>query len=83
MAKCKFCGKNIFFGYTAQDNIMPLDDGILPYKLGGQAKLYDQQTRRIVSCTIIDDPDRETADGWGFVPHFATCTGYKEGRRRP
>lgn len=81
MAKCKFCGAKIFFAYTAKGNVMPLDDSATPYKIGGTTKLYDQEIRAIVSCTIVEDPEREKTDGWGFVPHFATCKGYKEGRR--
>lgn len=81
MAVCKYCGEEIFFGYTASGQVMPLNDGLMPYKAGGKDRIYLQKERRVVACMLIRNPEKIRPDGWGFVPHFGTCKGYKKGRK--
>lgn len=72
MKKCKACGAPILWLRTTSGKSMPCDPQPVMYWLTPRAKgKAVTLSGEVVSCVFVGDPD--TADGTGFVPHWATC----------
>lgn len=76
MAKCRSCGAEIYFVTTTNLKKMPVDPKPTKYwaKEGAKEKLV-KPTGEVTSCSL--EGEEEKADGYGYVPHFATCPNYK------
>ena len=81
MAKCKACGKEILFVRTPKGKYIPVDPDRVPYKLGvggGTVVTSNGEVIRGVGEPFGPEP----ADGWGYIPHWATCPYAEELRRQ-
>lgn len=78
---CKKCKKPIIFIRTTAGKSMPCDTYFTYYKetSGGQDRIITPNGETI-SCTIL--PDSTNADGYGYVPHWATCAHADSFRRK-
>lgn len=78
--KCKNCGKDIKFYRLASGSAMPVDRERYFYKNAGRGKdrlaMMTGSGVRIISCTICNYDDDEL-QGFGYMPHFATCKKFK------
>lgn len=70
-SRCSKCGAAIVWVHTPAGKWMPADAGPKQYKLNPEGKetLVDD-TGRVAHC---DTEFEGRADGWGRVPHWATC----------
>ena len=79
--KCKNCGKDIKFYKLPRGSAMPVDRERYFYKDEGKGKdrlaKFDGKGVRIISCTICNVDD-EGLQGFGFLPHFASCRSFKK-----
>ncbi len=76
--KCKVCGEDISFIKTKGNKLMPVNVEPVFYKkneTGGKDSVLTVGGE-VVRCDIVKKGWH--ADGSGFVPHFATCKGYKK-----
>lgn len=78
-SNCRNCGQLIGFIRTEKGRLMPVDPEIIPYMEGGDQKLINEYGR-VVACHFPESG--ETADGNGYMPHFATCKARGKGKRR-
>lgn len=69
---CRGCGRPIMWIMTPGGKPMPCDTAPVYYKLKakGPDKIVTPEGVT-VSCEIVATPG--TADGYGFMPHWATC----------
>lgn len=67
---CRKCGARIMFIRMKSGKSMPVNLKIVNYRNGGKEKIV-KTDGNVVSGTIVSDP--ETADGYGYISHFATC----------
>jgi hypothetical protein len=80
MAKCKRCGEEIIWIEMVSGRKMPCDPKLIPYKWGGMDWLVTD-SGCMVECAIIKSGAQGFAeengmiDGWGYIPHRATCKG--------
>ena len=71
LAKCGICGKRIRFIKLLSGKAMPVDEYFVPYKkCCGKDRLVTPDGDVIACSTQVNGKD---ADGYGFIPHFATC----------
>lgn len=77
MAKCKLCGTEIKWIKTISGRNMPCNPEPVGYK--GRKGARDRVVTAegvVIACEIIKPENGETAiDGFGYVPHWATCPG--------
>ena len=71
LAKCRICGKRIRFIKLISGKAMPVDEYFVPYKKDGGKDRIVTPTGDVIACNIRIKT--EEADGYGFIPHFATC----------
>lgn len=78
---CKKCKEPIMFIRTAAGKAMPCDPFITYYKQvdGGKDRIVTPNGQTL-SCIIL--PDSTDADGYGYVPHWATCRHADSFRRK-
>ena len=84
MPRCKGCGAPILWYRTAAGKLMPCDPNPVPYweraKATGKVlsawTWADKQRGEVVSCDFDGTP--ETASGFGYVPHWATCPNWRD-----
>lgn len=80
MIKCRFCRKEIHWIETKNGKHMPCDPKPVRYwqqdKAVGKVVL---QNGNVVSCVFEGELDKAT--GVGYIPHFSTCTAYKNNKR--
>ena len=74
--KCRNCGKEIRFMRTRNGKMMPVDTGRIFYKDGNKDRLITE-TGEVISCEIVHPLDDEL-QGFGYMPHFATCKKFKK-----
>ncbi len=69
---CKKCGRRILWIRTSAGKNMPVDETFVNYRLegGGKDRIVTPEGE-VVSCT--GGVGAGEADGYGYVPHFATC----------
>ena len=81
MAKCKSCCADIVWIRTKTGRNMPCDSTPIYYKIkqGGNTTLMTLSGQVVICETVTD---REKADGWGYVPHWSTCTHADKFRKR-
>ena len=81
MAKCKRCGAEINFIRMKSGKYMPVDPAKVAYKLGAAGGTIITPEGEIVHG---GEPfGLEPADGYGYIPHWATCPAADEFRRQP
>lgn len=73
MATCKLCGAEIKWIRTKNGGHMPCDPEKTRYIIDNTSKERIVTPHGEVLRCRIDDIDK--ADGWGYIPHFATCRG--------
>lgn len=78
MARCKLCGAEIKWVRTVGGKTMPCDPQRVYYRIDhGSLERVVTPNGDVFSCVTIelDTEDISIADGWGYIPHFATCKG--------
>lgn len=78
---CRSCGKQILWIKTASGKSMPCDPIVRPYwaKEKAAGKIVTPNGV-VLSCELNGDP--QTATGYGYISHFATCPGANKLRRK-
>lgn len=75
VVSCKRCGRGIVYIRTKAGRFMPCD--ATPVRIieaaTGEHKALRRDTGELVSC-IIAAHDSKVWDGWGYIPHFGTCS---------
>lgn len=75
MAKCKLCGKEIKWIRTIGGKSMPCDPQPVyyRYRLGAKDRIVTPNGE-VLPCVFMEQhEDLSRAQGYGFMPHFATC----------
>ena len=72
MAKCKLCGKETKTKPLKSGKYVECDPDKVNYIKNGEEVIITPDGE-VVRCTTVDSS--EGADGWGYVPHLATCKG--------
>lgn len=85
MSRCKSCGAEIRFIKTISGKSMPVnaEHVYYKYKLGAKDRVVTPNGE-VLPCIIYDaeKDDLSQAEGWGYVPHFATCPDADKHRKR-
>ena len=78
---CRGCGAEIVWIRTVSGKSMPCDATPVYYKMDavGKEKIVTPNGV-VVSCEIVTDPN--VATGFGFVPHWSTCSKADNFRKR-
>ena len=79
MPKCKRCGANIEFIRMKSGKYMPVDPDMVPYRLGFGPQAFVTPEGEVVRGAAPFGP--EPADGFGYIPHWATCPFADDFRR--
>lgn len=80
MPKCKRCGAEIIFILMKSGKYMPVDPEPVAYKEGvGGGIVITPEGERIRGGEPFG---YEAADGYGYIPHWATCPYADEFRRQ-
>ena len=78
MANCKLCVAKIKWIKTIGGKSMPCDPEKVyyRYKLGAAERIVTPNGE-VLPCVIMNPhiDNIQQADGFGYVPHFATCKG--------
>lgn len=78
MATCRLCGAEIRWIRTKGGAKMPCNPEKVYYRLNGSLNERIVTSKgEVITCRTMNphtDNIRQ-ADGWGYVPHFATCRG--------
>ena len=78
MAVCKLCGVEIKWVKTKNGGNMPCDSEKVHYVIDTASKERIVTPHgEVLRCrTMSPHMDNVSqADGWGYIPHFATCKG--------
>lgn len=77
MAKCKYCGAEIKWIRLKSGKNMPCDPEPVGYRCVEGAKETVVTAKGVVlTCETVGQRNRDTIiDGFGYVPHWATCAG--------
>ena len=78
MAKCKLCGAKIKWIKTIGGKSMPCDPEKVyyRYKLGAAERIVTPNGEVLPCVRMNPHTDNiQQADGFVYVPHFATCKG--------
>ena len=72
---CAYCGKRIMWVRTKAGKNMPVDPTLINYRRPEAGK---KAKEKIVTpqgeVVSADKADSDTAEGFGYISHFATCT---------
>ena len=87
--KCAGCGAMVIWVKTQAGKNMPCDPTLHNYKIDptGKEKIVTQTGKVVTGVTemakdIIEDiVDAQSADGFGYISHFATCKSANNFRR--
>lgn len=78
---CRKCNAPIIWLKTPNENWMPADEGLVPYRQNPSGKDYVVTDRgEVIRCDIITDGTLPT--GMARVPHWATCPFADDFRKR-
>lgn len=81
ICRCRKCNKQIVFVRTRNGKSIPCDPSFTYYKQDPKGKDRIVNTRGdVIRCTIL--PDEEGNEGWGYKPHWGTCTDPDAFRRK-
>lgn len=70
---CRGCGAEIVWIKTVSGKSMPCDASPVYYNMmAGDNDRIVCPDGVVISCEIVADPNRST--GFGFVPHWSTCS---------
>lgn len=78
-AKCRRCGKQIMFIKMKSGKSMPVDSTFVNFRMnsGGKDRIV-LTSGEVIACDA--NVDSSSADGYGYISHFATC--HNAGRQR-
>lgn len=80
MPRCKYCGRVIYWIRTAKGASMPVDPVPVPYwDTGGEGRVVLQDGETI-ACSLHGEKGDHA--GIGYIPHWSSCLGADEARRR-
>lgn len=78
---CRGCGDAIVWIKTVSGKSMPCDVSPVYYRMTGDGNEKIVTPNGVVlSCEIVTDPNRAT--GFGYVPHWSTCSKADRFRKR-
>lgn len=78
--KCAGCGAMVIWVKTQAGKNMPCDPTLHNYKIDptGKEKTVTQTGKVVTGVTGVD---AQSADGFGYISHFATCKSANNFRR--
>lgn len=78
--RCKSCGAPIMWAHLPSGKIMPVNIEPTTYweRKGAKGKIVTSYGK-VVSCDFEGDPN--TATGFGYIPHWATCPNADQHRK--
>ena len=76
IGSCRKCGAQIKWIRTKAGKNMPVNTTFVDYKRvpGGKERIVTPDGEVVAGERCRSD---ERPDGYGFISHFATCTGYR------
>lgn len=82
-AKCRLCGAQIMWVKTTAGKNMPVNPEFIPYRHPKEGEKGEERLVRpngeVISAIRTD---AGSADGNGYISHFATCPKAKKARRK-
>lgn len=78
--KCAGCGEMVIWAKTQAGKNMPCNPTLHNYKIDstGKEKIVTQTGKVVTGVTGVD---AQSADGFGYISHFATCKSANNFRR--
>lgn len=78
--KCAGCGEMVIWVKTQAGKNMPCNPTLHNYKIDptGKEKIVTQTGKAVTGVTGVD---AQSADGFGYISHFATCKSANNFRR--
>ena len=72
---CRYCGKRILWIKMKSGKNMPCNPEMIGYRVEGKGEeMIVTSNGECISASRVRD---NSADGIGYISHFATCEGYK------
>lgn len=68
---CRACGARILWVKTKAGKNMPVNPELIDYKAGGKERIVKEDGEVVAGSKAVAND----ADGYGYISHFATCSG--------
>ena len=80
---CMHCGRQILWIRTKAGKNMPVNPEMISYCLPkGGIKASEKLVTQKGEVVCADRADSSQADGFGYISHFAICTGTRTRRKK-